>query len=131
MGGGGGSKKILVGLVVLMLFGVAVYLKLWTIDYTVSSDEAELLRRQFDLANREAMDESAEWRLKYDVEAERVTECMNELKQIKGSFEVDDGNAASLNRKLVNLQKENMALVERMETMKQELEAEKLKCSLQ
>lgn len=44
MGGGGGSKKILVGLVVLMLFGVAVYLKLWTIDYTVSSDEAELLR---------------------------------------------------------------------------------------
>ncbi|CAB4284284.1 unnamed protein product [Prunus armeniaca] len=131
MGGGGGSKKILVGLVVLMLFGVAVYLKLWTIDYTVSSDEAELLRRQFDLANREAMDESAEWRLKYDVEAERATECMNELKQIKGSFEEDDGNAASLNRKLVNLQKENMALVERMETMKQELEAEKLKCSLQ
>ncbi|CAL8164935.1 unnamed protein product [Prunus armeniaca] len=105
MGGGGGSKKILVGLVVLMLFGVAVYLKLWTIDYTVSSDEAELLRRQFDLANREAMDESAEWRLKYDVEAERATECMNELKQIKGSFEEDDGNAASLNRKLVNLQK--------------------------
>ncbi|ONI03072.1 hypothetical protein PRUPE_6G236600 [Prunus persica] len=107
MGGGGGSKKILVGLVVLMLFGVAVYLKLWTIDYTVSSDEAELLRRQFDLANREAMDESAEWRLKYDVEAERATKCMNELKQ------------------------ENMALVERMEAMKQELEAEKLKCSLQ
>ncbi|PQQ21093.1 uncharacterized protein Pyn_21004 [Prunus yedoensis var. nudiflora] len=131
MGGGGGSKKILVGLVVLMLFGVAVYLKLWTIDYTVSSDEAELLRRQFDLANREAMDESAEWRLKYDVEAERATKCMNELKQIKGSFEEDDGNAASLNRKLVNLQKENMALVERMEAMKQELEAEKLKCSLQ
>lgn len=39
-------------------------------------------RRQFDLANREAMDESAEWRLKYDVEAERATQCMNELKQV-------------------------------------------------
>ena len=36
-------------------------------------------RRQFDLANREAMDESAEWRLKYDEEVERATKCLNEL----------------------------------------------------
>lgn len=36
-------------------------------------------RRQFDLANREAMDESAEWRLKYDEEVERATKCLTEL----------------------------------------------------
>ncbi|KAK9920910.1 hypothetical protein M0R45_029448 [Rubus argutus] len=131
MGGGGGSKKILVGFVVLMFLGSVVYFRLWTIDYKVSSDETELIRRQFDLANREAMDESAEWRLKYDVEEERSTKCMNELKQIKGSLEKENGNAASINQKLVMLQKENMALVERMEALKQELEAEKLKCSLQ
>ena len=39
-------------------------------------------RRQFDLANREALDESAEWRLRFDEEAERNIQCMNELKQV-------------------------------------------------
>ncbi|KAM5559808.1 hypothetical protein ABKV19_021140 [Rosa sericea] len=130
MAGGGGNKKILASFVVLMFLGFVVYFRLWTIDYRVSSDETELIRRQFDLANREAMDESAEWRLKYDVEAERSNKCMNKLKQMKGSFE-EDGNAANINQKLVMLQKENIALVERVEALKQELEAEKLKCSLQ
>ncbi|KAL6145823.1 hypothetical protein ACLB2K_056507 [Fragaria x ananassa] len=91
---------------------------------------ALLSRRQFDLANREAMDESAEWRLKYDVEAERSTKCMNELKQIKGSLE-EDGNATNINLKLVMQQKENIALAEQIEALKQELETEKLKCRLQ
>ncbi|XP_009345769.2 uncharacterized protein LOC103937533 [Pyrus x bretschneideri] len=130
-GGGGGSKKILVGLVLVMFLGIAVYLRLWTIDYSISSDEADLLRRQFDLANREAMDESAEWRLKYDEEAKKATKCINQLKQIKGLFGEGDGNAANVDQKLLNLQKENMALVKRMEALKQELEAEKLKCSVQ
>lgn len=44
MGGGGGSKKILVGFVVLMFLGSVVYFRLWTIDYKVSSDETELIR---------------------------------------------------------------------------------------
>ncbi|XP_050379489.1 uncharacterized protein LOC126796807 [Argentina anserina] len=130
MGGGGGNKKVLVSFAVLMFLGIAVYFRLWSIDYRVSSDETELIRRQFDLANREAMDESAEWRLKYDVEAERSTRCINELKQLRGSIE-DDGNAANNNHKLMMLQKENFALIERMEALKQELEAQKLKCSLQ
>ncbi|KAF2289929.1 hypothetical protein GH714_039206 [Hevea brasiliensis] len=76
---GGERKKILVGLVVAMFLGIAVYLRLWSIDYAISSDDTELLRRQFDLANREAMDESAEWRMKYDEEAERAAKCDKEL----------------------------------------------------
>lgn len=36
-------------------------------------------RRQFDLANREAMDESAEWRRMFDSEAEKASKCNTEL----------------------------------------------------
>ena len=57
------NKKMLVGLVLVVFLGNAFYLLLCTIDYSISSDEGDLLRRQFDLASREAMDESAEWRL--------------------------------------------------------------------
>ncbi|XP_065618364.1 uncharacterized protein LOC112036572 isoform X2 [Quercus suber] len=123
--GGGERKKILVGLAVAMFLGVAVYLRLWTIDYSFSSDDSEILRRQFDLANREAMDESAEWRLKYDVEVERFTNCAKELNEIKESIEnkVED-------EKLAMVQKENTALLERVEALKQELEDAKLKCNL-
>ncbi|KAL6336280.1 hypothetical protein AAG906_014449 [Vitis piasezkii] len=127
----GGRSPILVGLVLVMVLGCAIYFRLWTIDYTISSDETEILRRQFDLANREAMDESAEWRLKYDEEVERATKCLNELIKVKESSEKKVEDAASTNQKLAMLQKENMALLERVESLKQELEAEKLKCSLQ
>lgn len=127
----GGRSPILVGLVLVMVLGCAIYFRLWTIDYTISSDETEILRRQFDLANREAMDESAEWRLKYDEEVERATKCLNELIKVKESSEKKVEDAASTNQKLAMLQKENMALLERVESLKQEVEAEKLKCSLQ
>uniref|UniRef100_A0A6N2N8J6 Uncharacterized protein n=1 Tax=Salix viminalis TaxID=40686 RepID=A0A6N2N8J6_SALVM len=101
----GERKRILVGLVVAMILGIAVYFRLWTIDYAISSDDAELIRRQFDLANREAMDESAEWRMKYDEEVERSAKCDKQLIEIKQKVE----DAASINQQLVMLQKENMA----------------------
>ncbi|KAG5253196.1 ATP synthase [Salix suchowensis] len=121
---GGERKRILVGLVVAMILGIAVYFRLWTIDYANSSEDTELIRRQFDLANREAMDESAEWRMKYDEEVERSAKCDKQLIEIKQKVE----DAASINQQLVMLQKENMALVGRMEVIKRELEASKLKC---
>ncbi|XP_076899749.1 uncharacterized protein LOC143553701 [Bidens hawaiensis] len=107
------------------LIEVINYLRLWTIDYQITSNETELLRMQFDLANREAVDESAEWRLRFD-EAERATKCTNELKRVKEN--VGDNNMI---QRLDMLQKENINLLERVETLKQELEAEKLKCSMQ
>ncbi|XP_050229756.1 uncharacterized protein LOC126678883 [Mercurialis annua] len=121
---GGERKKILMGLVVAMFLGIAVYFRLWSIDYAISSDDTELLRRQFDLANRDAMDESAEWRMKYDEEAERAAKCDKELIEIKQKVE----DAANINQQLVMLQKENLALAGRMESLKKELEAAKLKC---
>ncbi|CAA7042169.1 unnamed protein product [Microthlaspi erraticum] len=119
MAGGSERKTILVGLVLALVLGVAVYLRLWTIDYTLSSDDTERLRRQFDLANREAMDESAEWRRMFDKEAEKASKCNTELALVK------DGNG---NQKLESLHKENAALLMQIETLKQELEASRLKC---
>ncbi|KAL8040444.1 hypothetical protein ABFX02_10G098000 [Erythranthe guttata] len=121
----------LLGLVMLM--GIGVYLRLWTIDYRISSSDSELLRKQFDLASREAMDESAEWRMRYDSESDKAAKCYRELEEIKKSkshgetaeVEISTGQ----NRKIEMLQKENMDLLERVESLKQELETKKLKCS--
>ncbi|KAK6943799.1 hypothetical protein RJ641_024901 [Dillenia turbinata] len=86
----GGRRPILVALALVMVLGVAMYVRLWSIDFTISSVDAEL-RRVFDLANKEAMDESAEWRYKYD-------------QQIKQSLKkVEDD--AGLNKRLGMLQK--------------------------
>ena len=41
---GGERKRILVGLMVAMILGIAVYFRLWTIDYAISSDDTELIR---------------------------------------------------------------------------------------
>ncbi|MCH89811.1 hypothetical protein A2U01_0010713, partial [Trifolium medium] len=82
--------------------------------------------RQFDIANREAMDESAEWRLKYDTEVDRVNKCIKDL-QVESSRRADD--ASGNNHKLAILQKENAILLEKVETLKRELEEEKQKCN--
>ncbi|ESQ52352.1 hypothetical protein EUTSA_v10017389mg [Eutrema salsugineum] len=126
MAGGSERKTILVGLVLALVLGVAVYLRLWTIDYTLSSDDTERLRRQFDLANREAMDESAEWRRMFDNEAEKASKCNTELalmKELSGN-----GDTFTFNQKLESVHKENAALLIQIETLKQELEASRLKC---
>ncbi|CAN6807665.1 hypothetical protein Bca4012_002094 [Brassica carinata] len=126
MAGGSERKTILVGLALALVLGVAVYLRLWTIDYTLSSDDTERLRRQFDLANREAVDESAEWRRMFDSEAEKASKCNSELALMKESS--GNGNAFTLNQKLESLHKDNAALLGEIETLKQELEASRLKC---
>ncbi|KMZ67615.1 hypothetical protein ZOSMA_260G00020 [Zostera marina] len=55
-------------------------------DSTFSTQEAQILRKQFDLANMEAMDESAEWRMKYDMEVDRSKRFKTELEQVKKSL---------------------------------------------
>ncbi|KAJ4847848.1 hypothetical protein Tsubulata_000175 [Turnera subulata] len=101
---------------------------LWAIDYAISSDDAELLR-QFDLASKEALDESAEWRMKYDEEVERAAKCDKELIQDRPKM---GASVSSLDRRYTLICfmncNENMALVERMEALKKELQATKLKC---
>ncbi|KAG9445599.1 hypothetical protein H6P81_011727 [Aristolochia fimbriata] len=122
-------RPVFLGLLLVLFLGVAVYIRLWAIDLTISEAETEIIRRQFDLANKEAMEESAEWRLKYDEEVERGTQRLRELIQAKQALEKKTLEAASLNKSLTILQKENINLLERVESMTQELENEKLKCS--
>ncbi|RYQ83930.1 hypothetical protein Ahy_B10g102814 isoform B [Arachis hypogaea] len=50
-------RRIIASLGFLMLMGIAVYFRLWAIHYSISSDDSDLLR--------EAMDKSAEWRLRW------------------------------------------------------------------
>lgn len=85
---GRGRRQILIVLGLVFFLGIAAYVKLWTIDYRMSSEEALLLRQQFDLANREAMDESAEWRRRYDAEVDKFRNCIKELNEIKASPKV-------------------------------------------
>lgn len=40
----GGRRPVVLGLMVAMALGVAVYLRLWSIDYSVSAGDTELLR---------------------------------------------------------------------------------------
>ncbi|KAL0661886.1 hypothetical protein Bca4012_098723 [Brassica carinata] len=67
-----------------------------------SETHCQLSSHEFDLANREAMDESAEWRRMFDCEAEKASKCNSELAL------------------------ENAALLSKIETLKQELEASRL-----
>ncbi|XP_057471830.1 uncharacterized protein LOC130760495 isoform X5 [Actinidia eriantha] len=74
------------------------------------------------------MEESADWRLRYDEAVERASKCTKELIEIKKSLKkVED--AAGINKKLEMLQKENMGLLVRVKSLKQEIEAEKSKCN--
>ncbi|KAF8397692.1 hypothetical protein HHK36_016614 [Tetracentron sinense] len=123
-------RGIFISLVLVIVLGIVVYLRLWAIDYTISSQDTQFIRSQFDLANKEAMDESAEWRLKYDEEVKRATMCVKELIVIKQVFEKKVEEAGDINTKLTMLQKENIGLLDRVESLNQELEGEKLKCSL-
>ncbi|XP_073223913.1 uncharacterized protein [Cicer arietinum] len=123
-------RSTLLGLGFLMFMGIAVYFRLWAIDYSISYDDTEILRRQFDIANREAMDESAEWRLKYDEEVDRVKKCLKELQEFQESSRKAE-DASGINNKLTILKKENSFLLERVETLRRQLEEEKRKCNSQ
>ncbi|XVF07905.1 hypothetical protein REPUB_Repub06bG0179400 [Reevesia pubescens] len=87
-------------------------------------------RRQFDVANKEAMDESAEWRVRFDEEADKTSKCAKELEEIKESIEKKE-DSTSFDKKLAMLQKENAALLQQLETLKDELEVEKRRCHSQ
>ncbi|XP_021728689.1 uncharacterized protein LOC110695763 [Chenopodium quinoa] len=121
-------RPFLLGLAIVMGLGFVVYFRLWILDYRISADDTELLRRQFDLAHREAVDESAEWRSRFDEEMERVAECMKELNELKESRGKIAKDMPSVDERVERLQKENTDLREMLVSLKQELETVKLKC---
>ncbi|XP_073103071.1 uncharacterized protein [Elaeis guineensis] len=103
---GARRRTLLLGFVVALFLGVAIYFRLWAIDNeSFSTDDREVLRKQFERANLEAMDESAEWRMKYDREVEKSRLVQDELL------------------------KENMSLQKQVESLKQQIGAKEQHCN--
>ncbi|PKA53403.1 hypothetical protein AXF42_Ash012345 [Apostasia shenzhenica] len=101
-------RNLLLGFVIALFFGTAVYFRLWAIDSSFTVDDREELRRQFDRANMEAMDESASWRMKYDMEFDKSRLLQDDLTKVKAAL-------ASTNERLVALLKENASLKKQLE----------------
>ncbi|MQL85401.1 hypothetical protein Taro_017919 [Colocasia esculenta] len=117
-------RPTVVLVVLAMLAGVSVvYLRLWAVDSGFSSSEdREFLRKQFDRANIEAMDESAEWRMKYDAEVERARRYKEEAKQAKDAI-------ANAKESVAFLQKENTNLNLRLATLRHDMETMRQNCT--
>uniref|UniRef100_A0A1D1YPL5 Intermediate filament protein ifc-1 n=2 Tax=Anthurium amnicola TaxID=1678845 RepID=A0A1D1YPL5_9ARAE len=115
---------VVIGMLVLsMLAAVSViYLRLWAIDSGFSSEDRDSLRKQFDRANMEAMDESAEWRMKYDREVESVRQYKEEVIQVNEAL-------TTANEKLALLQKENTYLRGQLVSLKHEIKAVRHNCT--
>ncbi|KAG0449064.1 hypothetical protein HPP92_027486 [Vanilla planifolia] len=103
-------KTLLLGFAVALLFGTAIYFRLWAIDSSFTVDDREELRRQFDRANMEAMDESASWRMKFDEELDKSRMFQDELLKVKAAL-------ANANERLVILRKENSSLQKKLEML--------------
>ncbi|XP_010932982.1 uncharacterized protein [Elaeis guineensis] len=96
---GARRRTLLLGFVVALFLGVAIYFRLWAIDNeSFSTDDREVLRKQFERANLEAMDESAEWRMKYDREVEKSRLVQDELLKNEMRGRVQASLAGSCNR---------------------------------
>ncbi|KAJ3672152.1 hypothetical protein LUZ60_006873 [Juncus effusus] len=109
----GQKRAVTIGFLLALMLGVAVYLRIWSLDdSSFSADDREILRRQFERANLEAMDESAEWRMKYDNEMERTKQLKDELLKVKESL-------ALSHKKLTMMQKEYVQLGKEMESLRQ------------
>nr|CAD1840910.1 unnamed protein product [Ananas comosus var. bracteatus] len=115
-------QTLVFGFLLALLLGVVVYLRIWSIDDDSSADDREILRRQFERANLEAMDESAEWRMKYDSEVERSRQLQDELLKVKASL-------ASSTRRFSMLQEDNSSLRKQVVSLKQQVEAKDQICN--
>ncbi|KAM3223916.1 hypothetical protein ACQJBY_057362 [Aegilops geniculata] len=121
-GGGGGRRQerqaLMLAFAVALLMGTAVYFRIWarqSDDPSFTADDREELRRQFENANLEAMDESAEWRMKYDTELAKNRDLQDELLKVKTSL-------SDSTKKFEVLQKDN-------EMFKRQIESMKLECN--
>lgn len=107
-------QALVVAFAVALLMGTAVYFRIWarqSDDPSFTADDREELRRQFEHANLEAMDESAEWRMKYDTEFGKNRQLQDELVKVKASL------SSSTNR-FDSLRKDNEMLKKQIEYMK-------------
>ncbi|PWZ28981.1 hypothetical protein Zm00014a_005579 [Zea mays] len=109
-------QAMMVTFALALLMGIAVYFRIWarqSSDPSFTADDREELRRQFEQANLEAMDESAEWRMKYDKEIEKNRQLHDELSKVKASL-------AGAAKRLELLQKNNELHKRQTESLRQQ-----------
>ncbi|XP_062220646.1 uncharacterized protein LOC133920039 [Phragmites australis] len=109
-------QALMVAFAVALLIGTAVYFRIWarqSSDPSFTADDREELRRQFERANLDAMDESAEWRMKYDTEFGKNRQLQDELLKVKASL-------AASTKRLELLQKDNKMLKRQTESLRQQ-----------
>ncbi|XP_062221638.1 uncharacterized protein LOC133920980 [Phragmites australis] len=109
-------QALMAAFAVALLMGTAVYFRIWarqSSDPSFTADDREELRRQFERANLEAMDESAEWRMKYDTEFGKNRQLQDELSKVKALL-------AASTRRLELLQKDNEKLKRQTESLRQQ-----------
>ncbi|TVU01182.1 hypothetical protein EJB05_19301 [Eragrostis curvula] len=107
-------KALMVAFAVALLMGTVVYFRIWarqSSDPSFTADDREELRRQFERANLEAMDESAEWRMKYDTELGKNRQLQDELSKVKALW-------ADSTRRLDSLQKGYAILKSQAESLR-------------
>ncbi|XP_031484208.1 uncharacterized protein LOC116253512 isoform X1 [Nymphaea colorata] len=119
-----------VGLVIMMVIGCTVYLKLWSVSSYISLRDAEIMRSQFERAQNEALDESAEWRMKYDEEVQRSGKYLQELVRVREELEKKIEETEKSKSDLAVLQKEKQSLHKRTESLLHELQSVKMKCHI-
>ncbi|KAK9168815.1 hypothetical protein Syun_000955 [Stephania yunnanensis] len=123
------ARPIWFGLAMVLLFGFFTYMRLWSIHSDFSHADTDLIRKQFDLANREAMDESAEWRFKYDEVVERAAKCVKDLIQAKEALDKKVEDFDRISEEMADLEKEKSELLDQVKILMEELESEKSRCS--
>ncbi|XP_031484209.1 uncharacterized protein LOC116253512 isoform X2 [Nymphaea colorata] len=87
-------------------------------------------RSQFERAQNEALDESAEWRMKYDEEVQRSGKYLQELVRVREELEKKIEETEKSKSDLAVLQKEKQSLHKRTESLLHELQSVKMKCHI-
>eukprot|EP00252_Welwitschia_mirabilis_P004252 TRINITY_DN14536_c0_g1_i3.p1 TRINITY_DN14536_c0_g1~~TRINITY_DN14536_c0_g1_i3.p1 ORF type:complete len:156 (+),score=22.23 TRINITY_DN14536_c0_g1_i3:177-644(+) len=126
-----------------------VYIRMWSVESDLDLNNDKVDRMVFEQVQSEALDEAAEWRKKYDEEAEKsgkyaeriaeglvvfffvfelaIRSCAT-LSKVNRVLANKNQQLETLNTHVEDIQKENQELLKEVERLKQELRYQKLKC---
>ncbi|KAH9288190.1 hypothetical protein KI387_032307, partial [Taxus chinensis] len=93
-------------LISMMAMGILIYLRLWNVEADLHlEDDSRVDRIVFEQAQSEAFDEAAEWRKKYDEEAEKSSEKQQKLVEVTQILKEKTNHLQNLETRITELQK--------------------------
>eukprot|EP00252_Welwitschia_mirabilis_P004251 TRINITY_DN14536_c0_g1_i2.p1 TRINITY_DN14536_c0_g1~~TRINITY_DN14536_c0_g1_i2.p1 ORF type:complete len:135 (+),score=17.84 TRINITY_DN14536_c0_g1_i2:177-581(+) len=105
-----------------------VYIRMWSVESDLDLNNDKVDRMVFEQVQSEALDEAAEWRKKYDEEAEKSGKYAERIAEVNRVLANKNQQLETLNTHVEDIQKENQELLKEVERLKQELRYQKLKC---